>query len=76
MAATGIQASGYHFTDIPVSRGLLFKFGSLFIHIIELGSDDGSKMLGFSFVVACGANVFLYLTLKMSLFLFFNVSRT
>ena len=58
MAATGIRAAGYPLADIPVSGGLFSEYGSLFIHIIEVGTDEGSKMLGFSFVVACGAKKF------------------
>ena len=41
MAVTGIQASGYPFADIPVCGGLFFKYGSLFIHIIEGGDRRG-----------------------------------
>ena len=55
MAATGIRASGYLLADIPVLGGLFFEYGSLFMHIIEVGTDEGSKMLVFSLDVACGA---------------------
>ena len=55
MAATGIRASGYLLADIPVLGGLFFEYGSLFMHIIEVGTDEGSNMLGFSLDVACGA---------------------
>ena len=55
MAATGIRASGYQLADILVPGGLFFEYGSLFMHIIEVGTDEGSKMLGFSLGVACGA---------------------
>ena len=56
MAATGIRASGYLLADIPVHGGVFFDSGSFFKHIIEVGTDERPKMLGFSFVVACGAN--------------------
>ena len=70
MAATGIRASGYLLADIPVLGGLFFEYGSLFMHIIEVGTDEGSKMLVFSLGVACGAKRFDYFTSKNS-FLFF-----
>ena len=64
MAATGIRASGYQLADIPVPGGLFFEYGSLFMHIIEVGTDEGSKMLGFSLGVACGATSFSILRNK------------
>ena len=73
MAATGIWASGYQLTNIPVLGGLFFEYGSLFMHIIEMGTDEGSKMLGFSLGVACGAKKFLHFasTVTLSCFLLF-----
>ena len=74
MAATGIRASGYLLADIPILGGLLFEHGRLFMHIIEVGTDEGSQMLGFSLGVACGAKRFEYFTSQMC-FLVFLRSR-
>ena len=60
MVATGIRASGYLLASIPVLGALIFEYGSLFRHIIEVGTEEGSKMLGFSLGVACGAKRFEY----------------
>ena len=38
-----IRASGYPLADIPVLGGLFFEYGSLFTHIFEVGTDEGSK---------------------------------
>ena len=70
MAATGIRASGYQLADIPVLGGLFFEYGSLFMHIIEVGTDEGSKMLGFSLGVACGAKKLSILNRKWFLLCF------
>ena len=74
MAATGIRASCYPLASIPVLGGLFFEYGSLSMHIIEVGTDEGSKMLGFSLGVAYGAKRFEYFTSKMR-FLVFLMSR-
>ena len=47
MAATRIRASGYLLADIPVPGGLFFEYGWLLMRIIEVGTDEGPKMLGF-----------------------------
>ena len=74
MAATGIRASGYPLADIHVLGGLFFEYGRLFMHIIEVGTDEGSKMLGFSLGLACGTKRFEYFASKMR-FLVFLRSR-
>ena len=74
MSETGIRASGYQLADIPVPGGLFFEYGSLFMKIFEVGTDEGSKMLVFSLGVACGAKMFEYFTSKMR-FLMFLRSR-
>ena len=75
MAATGIRASCYQLADIPVLGGLFFEYGSLFMDIIEVGTDEGSEMLGFSFVEACGAKQFWFLWLDLIFLNVFEVSR-
>ena len=70
MAATAIRASCYQLASIPVPGGLFFEYGSLFIHIIKVGTDEGSKMLVFFLGVACGAKRFEYFTSKMCFFVF------
>ena len=55
MAAARIQALGYLLADIPVLGVVFSEYGSLFMHRIEVGTDEGSKMLVFSLDVACGA---------------------
>ena len=36
----------------------------------KVGTDDGSKMLGFAFVVACGAKQIQYFIVQISVFAF------